>query len=106
MKKGLERGDLFIIKSLDRLGCSYKDIIKEWNDITKAIGADFKVLNNAKRKALQVLKIKAQSLVKLSYKLIVLTLGVYINNGKVEKLKVLKMTKATFYRRVKEYEDI
>jgi len=45
MKKGLEKGDLLIIKSLDRFGRSYEDIMKEWNDITKAISADIKVLD-------------------------------------------------------------
>ena len=45
MKKGLERGDLLIIKSHDRFGRSYEDIMKEWNDITKAIGADIKVID-------------------------------------------------------------
>ena len=35
MKKGLKKGDLLIIKSLDRFGRSYEDIMKQWNDITK-----------------------------------------------------------------------
>lgn len=45
MKKGLEQGDLLVIKSLDRFGRNYEDIMAEWNDITKNIGADIKVLD-------------------------------------------------------------
>ncbi|KMT22334.1 recombinase family protein [Clostridium cylindrosporum] len=45
MKKSLEKGDLLIIKSLDRLGRNYNEIIKEWNELTKEIGADIKVLD-------------------------------------------------------------
>lgn len=45
MKKGLEKGDLLIIKSLDRFGRNYEEIMKEWNQITKTIGADIKVLD-------------------------------------------------------------
>ena len=44
MKKGLEKGYLLIIKSLDKFRRSYEDIMKEWNDITKDISADIKVL--------------------------------------------------------------
>lgn len=45
MKKSLEQGDLLIVKSLDRFGRNYEDIIKEWNEITKVIKADIKVLD-------------------------------------------------------------
>ena len=43
--KRLHKGDLLIIKSIDRLGRNYKDIIKQWQHITKDIGADIKVLD-------------------------------------------------------------
>jgi DNA invertase Pin-like site-specific DNA recombinase len=45
MKKSLEKDDLLIIKSLDRFGRNYEEIIKEWNDITKEIKADIRVLD-------------------------------------------------------------
>ncbi|MBR1442089.1 MAG: recombinase family protein [Firmicutes bacterium] len=42
--KRLHKGDVLIIKSIDRLGRNYKDIIKQWQYITKEIGADIKVI--------------------------------------------------------------
>ena len=41
----LKRGDLLVIKSIDRLGRDYDAIIKEWAHITNAIGADILVLD-------------------------------------------------------------
>ena len=41
----LERGDLVVIKSIDRLGRDYDLIIQEWTRITKTIGADIVVLD-------------------------------------------------------------
>lgn len=41
----LERGDLVVIKSIDRLGRNYDLIIEEWTRITKTIGADIVVLD-------------------------------------------------------------
>ncbi|MBQ8141715.1 MAG: recombinase family protein [Bacilli bacterium] len=43
--KKLRKGDLLIIKSIDRLGRNYEMIIEEWRKITKYIGADIKVLD-------------------------------------------------------------
>ena len=45
MKRALEKGDLLVIKSLDRLGRNYSEIINEWNELTKTIGADIKVID-------------------------------------------------------------
>ena len=45
MIKKLKAGDLLVIKSIDRLGRNYELIIKEWQRITKDIGADIKVLD-------------------------------------------------------------
>lgn len=45
LKNALREGDLLIIKSIDRLGRNYKEIIKEWQDITQNIMADIKVLD-------------------------------------------------------------
>ncbi len=43
--KKLKRGDLLIIKSIDRLGRNYDAIIEEWSRITNIIGADILVLD-------------------------------------------------------------
>ena len=45
MLKRLRPGDLLIVKSIDRLGRNYKDILVEWQGITKGIGADILVLD-------------------------------------------------------------
>lgn len=41
----LKPGDCVIVKSIDRLGRNYKDILFEWQRITKEIGADILVLD-------------------------------------------------------------
>lgn len=43
--KKLKRGDLLMIKSIDRLGRNYDRIIAEWSHITNTIGADILVLD-------------------------------------------------------------
>lgn len=45
MKKKLKKGDLLIVKSIDRLGRNYDMIINEWADITKVIEADIYVID-------------------------------------------------------------
>ena len=45
MLKRLKTGDLLIVKSIDRLGRNYKDILIEWQRITKEIGVDILVLD-------------------------------------------------------------
>ncbi len=43
--KRLKAGDLLVIKSIDRLGRNYSQIIEEWKRITNIIGADILVLD-------------------------------------------------------------
>lgn len=43
--KKLNPGDLLIIKSIDRLGRNYNDILSQWQHITKEIKADILVLD-------------------------------------------------------------
>ncbi len=45
MLRRIKRGDLIIVKSIDRLGRNYNDIMKEWRRITKEIGADIEVVD-------------------------------------------------------------
>ena len=45
LKNALREGDLLVITSIDRLGRNYKEIIKEWQDITGNIKADIRVLD-------------------------------------------------------------
>ncbi|MBQ6240660.1 MAG: recombinase family protein [Firmicutes bacterium] len=43
--KQLKAGDLVILKSVDRLGRNYNEILIQWQTITKDIGADILVLD-------------------------------------------------------------
>lgn len=45
MIQSVKKGDLIIVKSIDRLGRNYDDIMKEWRKITKEIGADIEVVD-------------------------------------------------------------
>lgn len=41
----LEEGDVLVVKSIDRLGRSYEEIIEQWRAITKEVRADVVVLD-------------------------------------------------------------
>lgn len=43
--KKIKKDDLLVIKSIDRLGRNYDQIIQEWEHITRTIGADILVLD-------------------------------------------------------------
>lgn len=43
--KRLKEGDVVIIKSIDRLGRNYEEILEQWRLITKEIGADIQVID-------------------------------------------------------------
>jgi len=45
MKRMIRKGDILYIHSLDRFGRSKDDILNEWQDLTKEIGADIVVLD-------------------------------------------------------------
>lgn len=45
MIKRLKKEDIVIIKSIDRLGRNYQEILEQWQKITKDIGADIRVLD-------------------------------------------------------------
>lgn len=43
--KHLKKGDVLFIKSIDRLGRNYGEILEQWRKITKEIGADIQVID-------------------------------------------------------------
>lgn len=43
--KKLKKGDVLVIKSIDRLGRNYKEILEQWQSITKKIGANIQVID-------------------------------------------------------------
>lgn len=45
LTKALRKGDLLIIKSIDRLGRNYGEILEQWRTITKETGADIRVID-------------------------------------------------------------
>lgn len=45
MLKHVKEGDVIIVKSIDRLGRDYEEILEQWRIITKEIGADIQVID-------------------------------------------------------------
>lgn len=45
MLKRLQQGDVVIVKSIDRLGRNYSEILEQWRIITKKIGANIQVID-------------------------------------------------------------
>ena len=45
LMKALRKGDLLIIKSIDRLGRNYGEILEQWRNITKETGAYIRVID-------------------------------------------------------------
>jgi DNA invertase Pin-like site-specific DNA recombinase len=45
LKARLKRGDILIVKSIDRLGRNYNEILAEWKSVTKDIEAHIRVLD-------------------------------------------------------------
>ena len=43
--KRLKRGDVLFVKSIDRLGRNYNEILQQWRVLTKQIGADVVVID-------------------------------------------------------------
>ena len=43
--KRLKPGDMLVIKSIDRLGRNYGEILEQWRIITKEVGVDIKVID-------------------------------------------------------------
>lgn len=45
IKRVLNQGDTLIVEAIDRFGRNYKEILREWKEITEDIKADIKVLD-------------------------------------------------------------
>ena len=45
LMRKVKKGDLIVVKSIDRLGRNYGEILEQWRKITKEIGADIQVLD-------------------------------------------------------------
>ena len=45
LRRKLKKGDTLFIKSIDRLGRNYNEILQQWQEIIKDIGADIVVLD-------------------------------------------------------------
>ncbi len=45
LMKKLKHGDILFIKSIDRLGRNYNEILEQWKIITRKLGADIKVID-------------------------------------------------------------
>ncbi len=43
--KRLKKGDVLIVKSIDRLGRNYEEILEQWRRLTKEIGVEIQVLD-------------------------------------------------------------
>lgn len=69
----LRRGDTLVIKSIDRLGRNYGEILDQWRYITKTVGADIRVIDmpllntNSVQEDLTGIFISAQVLQILAY---------------------------------------
>jgi len=147
MKKSLEKGDLLVVKSIDRIGRNSKEIMNEWQEITYELGADIKVIDMplldttqlkdllgtfvsdivlqilafvSENERVNILKRQAEGIAAAKAR------GKHLgrprieipnefpvlydqwNNGKitaVEFMEIVNMTKGTFYRKVKEFEE-
>lgn len=41
----MKQGDLLVVKSIDRLGRNYGEILEQWRNLTKTIGANIQVID-------------------------------------------------------------
>lgn len=107
--KKLKCGDLLVIKSIDRLGRNYDQIIAEWAYITNTIGADILVLDMP----LLDTRTKADTLVGKFISDIVLQVLSFVAQNERENIKqrqadgirVAKQNGVKFGRPRKEYSD-
>lgn len=107
--KKLKSGDLLVIKSIDRLGRNYDQIIAEWAHITNTIGADILVLDMP----LLDTRTKAETLVGKFISDIVLQVLSFvaeneranIRERQADGIRLAKQNGVKFGRRPTEYSD-
>lgn len=107
--KKLKRGDLLVIKSIDRLGRNYDQIIAEWAHITNSVGADILVLDMP----LLDTRTKADTLVGKFISDIVLQVLSFVAQNERENIKarqadgirIAKQNGVKFGRPKREYSD-
>ena len=107
--KKLKSGDLLVIKSIDRLGRNYDQIIAEWAFITNTVGADILVLDMP----LLDTRTKADTLVGKFISDIVLQVLSFVAENERENIKqrqadgirIAKQNGVKFGRPRKEYSD-
>lgn len=108
--KKLKRGDLLVVKSIDRLGRNYDQIIAEWAFITNTIGADILVLDMP----LLDTRTKSDTLVGKFISDIVLQVLSFVAENERENIKqrqadgirIAKQNGVKFGRPRKEYSDL
>ncbi len=107
--KKLKSGDLLVIKSIDRLGRNYDQIIAEWAYITNTVGADILVLDMP----LLDTRTKADTLVGKFISDIVLQVLSFVAQNERENIKarqadgirIAKQNGVKFGRPRREYSD-
>lgn len=105
----LRKGDLIIIKSIDRLGRNYGEILEQWWYITKTVGADIQVIDmpllntNTSHNDLTGVFISDLVLQILAY--VAETERAFIRQRQAEGIAAAKRTGIHFGRRKKEVPD-
>lgn len=112
LRRKLKKGDTLFVKSIDRLGRNYNEILQQWQEITKDIGADIVVLDmplldTRQRKDLMGTLIADIVLQLLSY--VAQTEREYIKQRQAEGIAAAKARGVHFGRapriRPEEYDD-
>ena len=109
MIKKLKPGDLLIVKSIDRLGRNYNDILVQWQYIAKEIKADILVLDmellDTRQKTGNLTGTLIADLVLQIFAYVVQTEREFINQRQVEGIAAAKRNGKRFGRPEKKMSD-
>lgn len=109
MIKKLKPGDLLIVKSIDRLGRNYNDILVQWQYIAKEIKADILVLDmellDTRQKTGNLTGTLIADLVLQIFAYVVQTEREFINQRQVEGIAAAKRNGKRFGRPEKKMPD-
>ena len=109
LMKKLKPGDLLIIKSIDRLGRNYNEILTQWQHITKEIKADIMVLDmellNTRQKDGNLTGTLISDLVLQIFAYVAQTEREFINQRQAEGIAAAKRKGKKFGRPEKEMPD-